>query len=130
MSSLFLRNASLTIVLIALSLPASAEVLTLVCSFESSDKSFMFQIDNDRKIIERVFDYGKDMSLPAHITDDMITWDGVNETGRTDGAKNHFWGTLNRLSGKFSFMSEMINDGYRPQAAGASGSCRQATHKF
>lgn len=124
-------SAALAIGLLVLASSTHAEVVTLVCQPESGN-SFTFRVDYDRAIIERLEDNGdKTISLPAKITDDNVTWDGVHETGRVDRAQNHFWGSLNRLSGQFMFFREMVIPGYQPGPPGGySGTCRRATKKF
>jgi hypothetical protein len=129
-SATLLRSAALAIALIVLASPARAETVTLVCQPQSGD-SFTLRIDYDRAIIEMLEDNGaKVMSLPAKITDENVTWDGVHETGRVDRAQNHFWGSLNRLSGQLMFSKELVNDGYRPSPATSVSGCRRATKKF
>lgn len=130
-SAALLWSAALAAVLLVQASPARAEVVTLVCQPQSGD-SFTLRVDYDRAIIEAVLDNGdKTMSLPAKITDDNVTWDGVHETGRVDRAQNHFWGSLSRLSGQFMFFREMVIPGYQPgPPGGSSGTCRRATKKF
>jgi hypothetical protein len=119
--------AALAIALIVPASPARAEVITLVCTNESSGGgSFTLRVDYDRNIVD--MPNSADMpnsigtayySAAATITKDDVTWD-IN----TDRI---FRGSLNRLSGQGT-VSFAKNDGSR--TLGLSGPCRRATQKF
>jgi hypothetical protein len=123
-----LQSAALAIALLVPASPARAEVVTLVCQHETGI-SVTIRVDYDRNIVDLLKSDGTaSFSSAAQITEGAVKWEVLvnNANGQ------HFFGTLNRLTGQLSNMSYPVDD-VKPgfyYSRGMSGLCRRATQKF
>lgn len=121
-----LRSAALVMVLIAPTLPAHAEVVTLVCQNEGEGGSLTFRIDYEQKTASLMNEDGSVyVSAPADITDTQVWWDV-----KVAEPNYRFHGSLNRLAGTIWVRYAGNNGGGGLMMYLKHGPCRRATQKF